>query len=146
MQTQRNLGGSQLQSTHLSSKHGSSMGQRVVYPRAPQHVKKRSCRTLPLSEAQVLTHAQLERSPHLVLLFVDKPLDPPVSVPAGCSQPATTSPTPIGGAAEDSAWGAPACASLTAMAGATCAGAVCTGLLCVQRMLHTQACRGMLLR
>ena len=60
MQIEISLGGRQLQSTHLSNKHGSGMGQRFVYPRASQHVKKRRYRILPLSMAEVLNHAQLD--------------------------------------------------------------------------------------
>ena len=44
------------------------MGQRIVYPRAPQHIKKRPGRILPLSVAKVLTHAQLGVTTGLVLL------------------------------------------------------------------------------
>ena len=69
----------------------------------------------------------------------------PSSMPAECSQSATTSPNPVGNAAEDSAWGAPACASLTARARAQaiCAWAACCAC---RSMLHTEAYRGMLLR
>lgn len=96
MQTQRSLGGRQLQSTHLSSRHGSGMGQRIVYPRASQHIKKRPCRILTLSVAEVLYHAQMGITTDLVLLCVDKPPDPPrrcVQDAANLPRPA---PTPSG--------------------------------------------------
>ena len=55
------------------------MGQRVVYPRAPQRIKKRPCRILSLAIAEVLNHAPLGTTTKLVLLCVDKALDPLVN-------------------------------------------------------------------